>query len=116
MASLLDDGFEQLGVPVVHHPSRFRIPSLIASADASTLPPGSLRYIALRQHGHRLHGHFVHDGVHRVAQELRPQLAVARGRAAGVAGHHDLIARSEGCAAHALHHGCGLHGREQRRT
>jgi D-alanyl-D-alanine carboxypeptidase len=116
MASLLDDGFEQLGVPVVHHPSRFRLPSLIASADASTLPAGSLRYIALRQRGHRLHGRLVHDGVHRGTQELRPQLAVAHVRSMSSSGHHAIMARTEGCVTHSLHHGCGLHGREQRRT
>ncbi len=116
MASLLDDGFEQLGVPVVHHPSRFRLPSLIASAEASTLPAGSLRYIALRQRGHRLHGRLVHDGVHRGTQELRPQLAVAHVRSMSSSGHHAIMARTEGCVTHSLHHGCGLHGREQRRT
>jgi D-alanyl-D-alanine carboxypeptidase len=111
MASLLDDGFEQLGVPVVHHPSRFRMPSLIASAEASTLPAGSLRYVAMRQRGHRLRGRFVAmAAVHRGTQ-LRPLLAVAHVRTVGV-GHHMLSA----CASHSLHHGCGVRGREQRRT
>jgi D-alanyl-D-alanine carboxypeptidase len=112
MASLLDDGFEQLGVPVVHHSSRFRIPSLIASAEASTLPAGSLRYVALRQRGHRLRGRFMAvAAVHRGTQ-LRPLLAVAHARAMGGVGHHMLAA----CTGHGLHHGCGARGREQRKT
>ncbi len=98
MASLLDDGFEQLGVPVVRHaPSRFRLPSLIASADASTLPPGSLRYAARwhRSHGHQMRGE----------SQLRPTLAMAHG-------HHLLAA----CATRPGHHACGGHGRDQRKT
>jgi D-alanyl-D-alanine carboxypeptidase len=109
MASLLDDGFEQLGVPVVRHsPSRFRLPSLIASADASTLPPGSLRFAA---HGHHWHGHSVRDHTSGESQ-LRPTLAMAHLHASGAGGHHLLAA----CTVRAGHHGCGVHMRDQRKT
>ncbi len=64
MANLLDDGFEQLGVPVTRHaPSRFRMPSLIAAADAAPVPDAGLHIVAFR------HG--------RHAPALRPTLAVA---------------------------------------
>jgi hypothetical protein len=117
MASLLDDGFEQLGVPVVHHTSRFRLPSLIASADASTLPAGSLRSFALRQHGRRLHGRVPHENAHHMDAPLRPQLAVAHVRTTGSSGHHTLVARSEAaCSGRSLHHGCASHSHEQRKT
>ncbi len=36
MASLLDDGFQQLGVPIVRRPGRVHLPSLIETADAAT--------------------------------------------------------------------------------
>ena len=40
MASLLDDGFERMDVPVMRHaaPPRMRVPALIAAADAAALP------------------------------------------------------------------------------
>lgn len=39
MASLLDDGFERMDVPVMRRaPSRMRVPALIAAADAAALP------------------------------------------------------------------------------
>ena len=99
MASLLDDGFEQLGVPVTRHaPSRFRLPSLIASADASTLPAASLHFAAFR-HGHR------------VVQQLRPTLALAH----GVSSHRGLAAKAVAtCSAKAGHHGCTFHTRDKR--
>ncbi len=102
MASLLDDGFEQLGVPVTRHvPSRFRDPSLIAAADASIVAPG-VHFAAFRH---------VHRG--RAGAQLRPTLVVARVHAGAVAGHHLAVAT---CAAKSGHHGCGFAGRDKRRA
>ncbi len=42
MASLLDAGFEQMGVPVSRGEPRTRVPLLVASASAATLPPVAL--------------------------------------------------------------------------
>ncbi len=42
MASLLDAGFEQMGVPVSQGAPRMRMPLLVASAAAATLPPAVL--------------------------------------------------------------------------
>ncbi len=99
MASLLDDGFEQLGVPVTRHaPARFRVPSLIASADASTLPVASLHYAAFR------HG--------RHAAALRPTLVVAHVHAGG---RRVVASRAvAACTAKAGHHGCTFHTRDKR--
>ncbi len=112
MASLLDDGFEQLGVPVKRHPAaHFRMPVLLASADASTLSIASLRYAAV-------HGRHHHHGTHeRVVREAPVRLASA--------GHHvhaTLAVAHHGASVRRLavetgrpaHH--ALHGREQRRT
>lgn len=44
MASLLDDGFEQMNVPVLRHEEpRYRLPSLIASAQAAPMPVSAPR-------------------------------------------------------------------------
>ncbi len=96
MASLLDNGFEQLGVPIAPHPvRRFSIPSLIASADAAPLRP---RYASLRGH-HVLHGRLARLVLRHGSAMPRATLAVARG--------HSLVAGS-GCR---LHHHCTLHAR-----
>ncbi len=80
MASLLDAGFEQLGVPVMRHAGpRFRMPSLIASADASTLPYAGLRTVALHGHG-RFRVRLVHYALHRPV-ETRPAHAAHRASA-----------------------------------
>ena len=43
MASLLDSGFDRMGVPITRgEPMRSRMPALIAAASAATLPPASL--------------------------------------------------------------------------
>jgi len=117
MASLLDDGFEQLGVPVVRHPpSHFRMPALIASADASTLPVSSLRYAALHIHLHRFHGRLVRDAVHHGAA-LRPTLAVAHVRTMAFESHHAMAGKAvAGCVGRTLHHACAFHARETRKT
>ncbi len=114
MASLLDDGFEQEGVPVVRHPaSHFHMPVLLASADAAELPISSLRAAALHSRNRKLHGH----GDVRMAagKTLRPTLAVAHGRSLVIAGHHATAAgRVLAESGHSLHH--GGRSREQRRT
>jgi D-alanyl-D-alanine carboxypeptidase len=119
MASLLDDGFEQLGVPVVRHSTHFRLPSLIASADASTLPASALRYAALHGHMHRWHGHYVHDGVHRMAMgnQMHATLAVAHVRSFGL-GARKLMADKAvaSCGTRPGHHGCAFHPRDRRKT
>lgn len=78
MASLLDDGFVQMGVPVTRHPAaRFHLPALIASADAATLRP---RFASFRHH-HARGAHVVqvaaHSGVGRHGTALHATLAVA---------------------------------------
>ena len=43
MAALLDAGFDRMGVPISRaEPPRFRLPALVASAAAATLPPSSI--------------------------------------------------------------------------
>ena len=83
MANLLDDGFEQLGVPVVRHPApRVRMPVLLASADVNPLSMASLRYAASHapRHGH---GKVSHEGPRQLAltSKLRATLAIAHGHA-----------------------------------
>ena len=83
MANLLDDGFEQLGVPVVRHAApRVRLPVLLASADVNPLSMASLRYAATHAQRHT-HGKSAHDGPRQIAltAKLRPTLAVAHGHA-----------------------------------
>ncbi len=54
MASLLDDGFERMDVPVMPRaPSRIRVPALIAAADAAALP---LRFAPVPFHTVAAHG------------------------------------------------------------
>ncbi len=103
MASLLDDGFEQLGVPVTRHaPSRFRLPSLIASADAATVPV-AIHYAGFSRH-------------HHAGLQIRPTLAVAHLRPAA-GSHRALASRAVAtCAAKPGHHGCSLSSRDKRLT
>ena len=106
MASLLDDGFEQLGVPVTRHvPSRFREPSLVAAADSAPVPAASVHFVAYR---HGRHGRVVLQ-----ASQMRATLAVARVHSGGVAGHHLAVAT---CTARPGHHGCGFPARDKRRA
>jgi D-alanyl-D-alanine carboxypeptidase len=147
MANLLDDGFEQLGVPVTRHAApRFRMPSLIASAEASTLTAAGY-HPTLGRRQWRLHGHVAQVARHRGDPPLRATLAVARGPilshgslAHGSLAHagmahpgmahaslsHASLAHAprhlvaahalSTCAARTLHHACGPHPREKRRT
>jgi D-alanyl-D-alanine carboxypeptidase len=76
MASLLDTGFENLGVPIEPRTHHFRLPSLIASAEAAPLHArnASLR---LRGHNHLFHGNVHHDVA---ATAPHPARATAHGR------------------------------------
>ena len=102
MASLLDDGFEQMGVPVTRHvPNRFRDPSLVAEADSVPVASSGVHFAAFR---HGRHGRFT----------LRPTLAVARVHGGVVAGQH--LAAVATCTAKPGHHGCGFATRDKRRA
>jgi D-alanyl-D-alanine carboxypeptidase len=120
MATLLDDGFEQLGVPVTRHaPARFRMPSLIASADASTLPGAGLRTVTYRLHGHarvRLVHYVVrHSGGSGV--QIRPTLALAHQHVPGIGSRRAMAANGvAACTTRAHHHGCTFHTRDKRTT
>ena len=106
MASLLDDGFEQLGVPVTRHvPSRFREPSLVAAADSAPVPAASVHFVAYR---HGRHGRVVLQ-----ASQMRATLAVSRAHGSGVPGPHLAMAT---CTVKPGHHGCGFPTRDKRRA
>ncbi len=93
MASLLDNGFEQLGVPIAPHPlRRFSLPSLIATADAAPLRP---RYASLRGR----HGHLARFAMRHGAGQPQATFAVAHG--------HGVLAGGS-CR---LRHHCALHAR-----
>jgi D-alanyl-D-alanine carboxypeptidase len=81
MASLLDNGFVQLGVPIAPHPARrFRLPSIIETAEAAPLRP---HLTSLRSHRF-VHGRLVHGPVRHFAEAAPPHatLAAAHGRTA----------------------------------
>ena len=102
MAGLLDDGFEQLGVPVTRHaPPRFRMPSLMASADVSLLPPTTLHLAAFHLPGH--HSRFGHVAARRWAASIQARPAQAAGARHGVAARVTAV-----CLSGTGHHGCGL--------
>ena len=42
MATLLDAGFDRMGVPISRQPQHWRMPALVAAAAAATLPPSTL--------------------------------------------------------------------------
>ena len=89
MASLLDDGFTQLGVPITPHAVRhFRMPSLIEVAEAA--PPRA---------------HFRHGRLTRLA--VRHQAGMPHATLA-VAHVHSLTAQASGCR---VRHHCVLHAR-----
>jgi D-alanyl-D-alanine carboxypeptidase len=105
MASLLDDGFGQFGVPVTHERPHFHLPALIASAEAAPLHP---RFVSLRMHGHGVHSRALHEATPRVAYGAPPRAtyAVAHGRTLALTAHARTLASNGGCHAHA-HHRCG---------
>jgi D-alanyl-D-alanine carboxypeptidase len=97
MASLLDNGFGQLGVPVTpHEPRRFHLPALIASAEAAPL---HAHFVSLRMHGHGIHRKLVHEATHRAGTAPHPTFAVAHGRNLAATAHARTLA---GCHTH--HH------------
>jgi D-alanyl-D-alanine carboxypeptidase len=113
MASLLDEGFGQMGVPVTPRaPKHFHLPSLIASADAETLHP---RNAAMHGHYRMLHGHMVHFAGHRVSETAGPRasLAMARGHSLMPTARARALASSS-CSLHAHHKHCAA--REARST
>jgi D-alanyl-D-alanine carboxypeptidase len=72
MATLLDTGFENLGVPIEPRaPRHFHLPSLIGSAEAATLRP---RNAALHLRGHN---HLFHSAVASPAKIAHPHARVA---------------------------------------
>ena len=107
MASLLDDGFVQLGVPVTPHVrSRFALPSLMASAEAAPMRT-SVHFVASRGgKGSRAAAHhrMVHYALQRVgsAETVHPHVLTSRAVAT--------------CSAKGHRHGCGFAGRDKRRT
>ena len=103
MATLLDDGFEQLGVPVTRHAApRFRPPSLIASAEAAPLG-ASVHLAAFGAHWRRRHG------------AASMQLALAHSRAAGLASHALAVRGVGACGSGTHRHGCSS-SHDKRRT
>jgi D-alanyl-D-alanine carboxypeptidase len=101
MATLLDNGFTQLGVPITPRaPRHFRLPSLIETADAAPL----------RNHYTSLHGHHVIHGARlarltlRHGMTLHATLAVAHGRSLA----RNAAARGLGCRTR---HHCPSHAR-----
>jgi D-alanyl-D-alanine carboxypeptidase len=94
MASLLDDGFLQLGVPVTRHaPPKLHLPSLFASAEAAPLRPafGHLRLmrIAAQRHPESPHGHRqAHVRASLAAVHVRMPAAHARATGCGTRAHH----------------------------
>ncbi len=117
MAVLLDDGFIQLGVPVVRHQEpRFRMPSLIASADAATLTGAGLHYVA---YVHPRHGHGAHGRVaHAVAlPTVRATYAVAHLHGGSLHSRRAITSRAVAtCITRAGHHGCAFPTRDKRKT
>jgi D-alanyl-D-alanine carboxypeptidase len=113
MATLLDSGFVDEGVPVEPRaPRHFHLPALIASAEAAPL---HAHYASMHLRGHLVRGHWVHNAVHRVAAGTttpHPTLAVAHGR--------NLAARARdltgGCKTRAHHRACLYASRDARGT
>jgi len=119
MASLLDDGFEQLGVPVTRHaPPRFRAAPLIAGADAA-LMPGAAVHLAVF-HGRFRHGHFVREPMRRVAAgtgSIRPTLVFAHVKVASLGSRRSMAAKGvAACTTKPPHHGCGFPTRDKGKT
>ncbi len=115
MANLLDDGFEQLGVPVTRHPAtRFRAPSLMAGADAASLPAAGLHLANFNLRGR--HGRMHEMARHALANglQLRATLAVAHGGAVG--SRHTTAARGVAGCSSAHRHGCAAYSHDKRKT
>jgi D-alanyl-D-alanine carboxypeptidase len=107
MAALLDDGFTQMGVPVTPRaPRHFRMPSLIASADAAPL---RAQRTSLHMHGHFVHGHFARMAASRHSDVAAPHatLALAHGHSLAASARARVLASVGGCKIHGGHHHCG---------
>ncbi len=106
MTMLLDDGFTQMGVPVARHAApRFRMPSLIASAEASTLPAGGVHYAAYLPRGRHARAPAGK------AAQVHATLAVAHVH--GSVAHSTALAA---CSSRPSHHGCAFQTRDKRKT
>jgi D-alanyl-D-alanine carboxypeptidase len=113
MATLLDGGFGDLGVPVEPRaPHHFHLPSLIASAEAAPL---RARNASLHlRHGHN---HLFHNAVHHVIAGATPHptYALAHGRnLAATARARELT--GSGCRTHSHHRNCAYASRDARGT
>jgi D-alanyl-D-alanine carboxypeptidase len=115
MASLLDNGFEQLGVPVTPHATpHFHLPSLMASAEAATVHPAVHLVRSASLHGRALHKTLVHQGV---ARQSLVHLTLHRAASGERVQPHLLTAHAVAtCSARTHHHGCGFVTREKRAT
>ncbi len=109
MANLLDDSFEQLGVPVTRHSPRFKMPSLMASADVSSLPTSPVRLATFHMMGH-------HKGLSRAAARSWTAALQARPALAALAKHQAASRMNAGCSTGAGRHGCALALHEKRKT
>ena len=92
MASLLDDGFTQMGVPIAPRaPHHFHLPSLMSAADAAPI----------RGHGrfHVVHGRLTRYASHTVSAKVHAVAPAAHGAAAAGAA----------CRPHSAHHACHSH-------
>jgi D-alanyl-D-alanine carboxypeptidase len=116
MASLLDDGFGQMGVPVTPRaPRHFHLPSLIASADAETLRP---RYAAMHGHYRMVHGHVVHVAVsHHIAEGPTPHasFALAHGQTLAATARARTLASTSSCKMHGHHKHCATYASQDAR-
>lgn len=110
MASLLDGGFGEMGVPVEPRaPRHFHLPSLIASAEAAPLRAHAVSY---RMHGHGIHAHVIRTGVHHLGSgSAHTTYAVAHGRTLAATAHARTL--TGGCKTH---HRCLYASREARGT
>ena len=115
MANLLDDGFEQLGVPVTRHPApRFRMPSLMAGAEAAPIAGAGLHLANFNLRGR--HGRQMHELARRAlasTMPIRATLAVAHGTALG---SRHAVAKGGSACSSSHHHGCLLASRDKRKT
>jgi D-alanyl-D-alanine carboxypeptidase len=126
MASLLDDGFEQMGVPITRRTTHFHLPSLIANATAAPASQAGLRYVTYRvhdkhgrivkvrvYHGVITHHAAVHEAVHRVGATTAPHTVQTAAHLRGSLGLHGgsthrayAASHVAACPARASHHAC----------
>ena len=109
MAGLLDDGFEQLGVPVTPHPhAHFTMPSLIASAEAAPVRP-TVRLAMV--HSTVRGGHGKKDAHHKMVRFVLQRVG------SGETVHpHVLTARAVATCSAKGRHSCGFTPHSKRHT